>query len=127
MSRLLLKLLLLPPDMLQMHAHGYADLALEEWTRQLGVWKTRWLVYALCAASGLLGVFLAGVSLLLWSALPALDEQRAWVMWLAPAALCLFSLACAVWAGRIQVPPPFGKLKEQIALDILALRQSQEP
>lgn len=127
MSRLLLKLLLLPPDLLQMHVHGYADLALEEWTRQLCAWKTRCLAYALCAASGLLGVFLAGVSLLLWSALPALDEHRAWVMWLAPATLCLFSLACWVWAGRIQMSHPFGKLKEQIALDILALRQSQEP
>lgn len=127
MSRLLLKLLLLPPDLLKMHVHGYADLASEEWARQLRVLKTRWLVYALCAASGVLGVFLAGVSLLLWSALPALDEQRAWLMWLMPAALCLFSVACWVWAGRIPMSPPFGKLKEQIALDILALRQSQEP
>lgn len=127
MSRLLLKLLLLPPDMLKMHAHGYADLASEEWTRQLCAWKTRCLIQAMCMASGVLGIFLAGVSLLLWSALPVLDASRAWVMWFMPAALWLFSLACWLGAQHIKRPRPFDKLREQIELDILALRQSQEP
>jgi hypothetical protein len=126
MSRLL-KLLLLPPDLLKMHVHGYADLASEEWTRQRCFWKTRWLIQAMCMLSGLLGLFLAGVSLLLWSALPVVDARSAWVMWFAPAACGVLSLACWVWARQIKRPRPFDKLKEQIALDILALRQSQEP
>ncbi len=127
MSMVLLKLLLLPPELLKTHVQGYADLAGEEWAQQLKVLKTRWLLYALCAASGVLGLFLAGVSLLLWSALPTLDEQRAWIMWLAPTALCLCSVACGAWARHLQAPPAWGKLKAQIALDVLALRQSQEP
>jgi len=127
MSRLLLKLLLLPPELLQMHVHGYADLASEEWARQLCIWKTRWLIQALCIASGLLGIFLAGVSLLLWAALPVVDARSAWVMWVVPGAFGALSLACGVWARQIKRPRAFDKLKEQIELDMLALRQSQEP
>ncbi len=124
MSRLLLKLLLLPPDLLKMHAHGYADLASEEWERQRCIWKTRLLMAAMGTASGVLGLFLAGVSLLLWSALPVVDGRSAWVMWFLPMALGLFSLACWAWARHIKMSPPFDKIKAQIALDILALRQS---
>ncbi len=127
MSRLLLKLLLLPPELLKTHVHGYADLVSEEWARQLHAWKTRWLIQATCLVSGLLGLFLAGVSLLLWSALPVVDARNAWVLWFAPGALVVLSLACAVWARHIPIPRPLDKLKAQIELDILALRQSQEP
>lgn len=127
MSRLLLKLLLLPPELLKTHVHGYADLVSEEWARQLRAWKTRWLIQATCWISGLLGLFLAGVSLLLWSALPVVDARSAWVMWFVPGALGVLSLACGVWARQIKKPHPFDKLKAQIELDILAMRQSQKP
>ena len=127
MSSLLLKLFLLPPDLLKMHVNGYADLASEEWERQVCVWKTRLLIYAIGTVSGGLGVLLAGVSLLLWSALPVVDATSAWVMWFLPVALCLSSLACWAWAGRIKLSPSFGKLKAQIKLDMLALRQSRNP
>ena len=127
MSRLLLKLFLLPPDLLKMHVHGYADLASEEWERQVCVWKTRLLIYAIGTASGGLGVLLAGVALLLWSALPVIDERSAWVMWFLPVALCLLSLACWAWASHFKISPSFGRLKAQIELDMLALRQSQNP
>ncbi len=127
MSRLLLKLFLLPPDLLKMHVHGYADLASEEWERQVCVWKTRLLIYAIGTASGILGILLAGVSLLLWSALPVIDERSAWLMWLVPLVLCLSSVACWAWASYFKISPSFGRLKAQIELDMLALRQSQNP
>ena len=126
MSRLLLKLLLLPPALLKMHAHGYADLASAEWERQRCIWKTRLLIGVMATVSAVLGLLLAGVSLLLWSALPVVDGRSSWVMWFLPSALGLLSLVCGVWARRIKMSPPFDKLKAQIALDILALRQSQE-
>jgi cytochrome c-type biogenesis protein CcmH/NrfF len=85
------------------------------------------LFYALGTASLLLGVFLAGVSLLLWTALPEVNAHSAWLMWFVPLALGLFALACWARAKRIKVARPFGKLKAQFALDILALRQNKEP
>lgn len=127
MNKRLLKLLLLSPDLLKMHAHGYADLASEEWALHVRAWQTRLLIYALGTASLLLGVFLAGVSLLLWTALPEVNAHSAWLMWFVPLALGLFSLACWARARRVKVARPFGKLKAQIALDILALRQNQAP
>lgn len=127
MSRVLLKLLLLPPELLKMHAHGYANLASEEWERQICFWKTRWLIYAISLASGVVGVFLSGVSLLLWMALPMLNERSGWGLVLVPLSLCLLSLTSWLWAKTIKVAPAFGKLKTQIELDILALHQSQTP
>jgi hypothetical protein len=48
-------------------------------------------------------------------------------MWFVPGALGVLSLACGVWAKHTPIPRPLDKLKAQIELDILALRQSQEP
>jgi hypothetical protein len=127
MSGVLLKLLLLPPELLKMHAHGYADLASEEWERQICAWKTRWLIYAMSVVSCVIGVFLTGVSLLLWLALPVLNERSAWGLALVPFSICLLSLASWLWAKNIKVAPAFGKLKAQIELDVLALRQSRTP
>ena len=127
MSRLLLKLLLLPPDLLKMHVNGYADLAAEEWARYLCVLKTRWLLYAIGTASCVLGVFLAGVSLLLWSALTVVDAHSVWIMWCVPSVLGLLALVCLVWAKRIKMSRHFGKLKAQVELDIQGLRSQQAP
>ncbi len=127
MNKRLLKLLLLSPDLLKMHAHGYADLASAEWALHVRAWQTRLLIYAMGTASLFIGVFLAGVSLLLWTALPEVNGHSAWVMWFAPLAMGLFSLACWACAKRVKVSQPFGRLKAQIALDILALRQNQAP
>lgn len=127
MSGVLLKLLLLPPDLLKMHVHGYADLASEEWQRHFYAWKRRLLIYAVSAACSIVGLFLAGVSLLLWLAIPVINERSTMGMVWVPASLLLMSLACWLWAKNIKVAPAFGKLKAQIELDILALRQSQTP
>ena len=43
----LLKLLLLPPDLLKSHAQAYADLASELSARYLCTLKNRWVMYSL--------------------------------------------------------------------------------
>ena len=47
MVRLLLKMLLLPPDVLKSHAQGYVDLASEVGARYVCTLKNRWVMYAL--------------------------------------------------------------------------------
>lgn len=123
MAMRLLKILLLPPDLLKTHVHGYADLASQEWAQHVRIWKTRLIICAIGTTSLILGVFLAGVSLLLWSALPVLAERSAWVMAVLPATLLAIAGICQAWFCQLQAPPAFGKLKEQLQLDILALRQ----
>ncbi len=123
----LLKILLLPPELLKTHVRGYTDLASQEWGQRVRILKTQWIIYTIGAVSLVLGLILAGVSLLLWSALPVLAEHSAWVMLALPAALLTLALVCQAWARRLRLPPAFDKLKAQIKLDFLALCQSQEP
>lgn len=127
MSMRLLKILLLPPELLKTHVRGYADLASQAWGQRMRILKTRVILYVIGATSLLLGLFLAGVSLLLWSALPVLAEHSAWVMLALPGALLTLALICQIWSHRLQSPSAFEKIKAQITLDMLALRQSQEP
>eukprot|EP01030_Chromulinospumella_sphaerica_P006242 gene6242-6102_t len=75
---LLLKLLVLPPELLKVHAQGYADLASQAWADHLCALKNRWVMYALSALNLLLALILGGVALLLWSALPLNDAPHAW-------------------------------------------------
>jgi hypothetical protein len=127
MSMRLLKILLLPPELLKTHVRGYADLASQAWGQRMRILKTRLILYVIAATSLLLSLFFAGVSLLLWSALPVLAEHSAWVMLALPGTLMALALICQIWAHSLQSPSAFEKIKAQIALDMLALRQSQEP
>jgi hypothetical protein len=87
--------------------------------------QTRLPIYALGTQACCLGSF-AGVLAAL-DCIAEVNAHSAWLMWFVPLALGLFSLACWARARRVKVARPFGKLKAQIALDILALRQNQEP
>ena len=127
MSMRLLKILLLPPALLQTHVRGYAGLTSQLWRQSLRVWKTRLAIYAIAAVCLLLGLLLAGVSLLLWSALPVLAQNSAWVLLALPCALLALAVVCQAWANRLRMPAAFDTLKAQLELDIAALRQSQKP
>jgi len=118
------KLWLLPPELLQMHAQGYADLANQAWTQQLYTLKNRWMLYALSALSLGLGLGLAGVALLMWSALPQIDPRHAWVLPALPLACLLLSALLWVWARRLRTRPGLHELRDQIRQDIQML-QSQ--
>ena len=76
----LLKLLLLPPDLLKSHAQAYADLASELSVRYLCTLKNRWVMYGLSALALLLAVVFGGVALLLWSVLPLQNAPHPWVL-----------------------------------------------
>jgi hypothetical protein len=61
----LLKLLLLPPELLKSHAQAYADLANELTARYLCTLKNRWVMYGLSALALLLALIFGGVALML--------------------------------------------------------------
>lgn len=125
MFKLLLKLLLLPPELLQVHAQGYADLANQAWAQHLCTLKSRWLLYALSALSLWLALCLAGVAVLLWSVLPHIDPRHAWVLPALPLGCLLLSALLWLWARRLRAPPGLHALREQIRLDILMLQKAQ--
>ena len=63
MFELLLKLLVLPPELLKVHAQGYADLASHAWAQHLCTLKNRWVLYSLGALNLLLALILELVHL----------------------------------------------------------------
>ncbi len=121
----LIKLLVLPPELLRGHAQAYADLLHQSWQQHLCTLKNRWLMYALAMVCLLLALVFGGTALLLWSALPVLREGFVWVLWVLPLALLVCSAVCAAWAQRLRSRPLLDELKEQIQLDLLAIRQAQ--
>lgn len=125
MFKLLLKLLVLPPELLKVHAQGYADLASQAWADHLRTLQHRWLLYALSALSLLLALVLGGVALLLWSTLPAIDTRHAWVLPVLPLTLAVLSGLCWVHARRLHTRPVLDEIKAQIQLDMLAIQQAQ--
>jgi hypothetical protein len=123
MMRLLLKMLLLPPDLLKSHALGYVDLASEVGARYLCTLKNRWVMYALSALALLLALIFGGVALLLWSAFPLHDAPHTWVLPALPAACLCWSGLCW-WGARAQrLQPLLQDIQAQIALDLQAIQQ----
>ena len=125
MFELLLKLLVLPPELLKVHAQGYADLASHAWAQHLCTLKNRWVLYSLGALNLLLALILGGVALLLWCALPSIDARHAWVLLALPLTLLALSGLCWAWGSRLRTRPILDDIKAQIQLDLLAIEQAQ--
>lgn len=123
MLRLLLKILLLPPDLLKSHVQGYVALAGEVSAHYLRTLKNRWLMYGLSALTLLLALIFGGVALLLWSAFPLVHASRAWVLVALPGFFLLVSGLCWWWARAQRLQPLLSDIQAQIELDIRAIRQ----
>ena len=105
MSTLLLKLLLLPPDLLRSHAQGYAELAREVGANYLCTLKNRCLIYAFSAVTFLLALFSGSVALLLWAAFPLQDAPHLWMLPALPLGLFFLSLLFWWWACSLRLEP----------------------
>lgn len=125
MSTVLLKLLLLPPDLLRSHAQGYADLAKEVGASYLCTLKNRCLLFAISALTGSLALMLGGVGVLLWGAFPLHDAPHLWMLPALPAGLLGVSVLCWMWARSLRQEPLWKNFQAQIQLDILAIQQAQ--
>ena len=125
MLKILFKLLL-RPELIAMHAQGYADLLCEESGLLMRYVRNRLLVCALGIASAVLAFLWGGVALLLWSALPTVDPHWAWVLWAFPLAWAVLAVGC--WAVCKMFAPSvfFPRTREQIQLDVLALKQARK-
>jgi hypothetical protein len=125
MLKLLIKLLVLPPELLREHARGYADLASQAWQQQLRALQLRWALYALAWVCAVLGLGLGSVSCLLWAALPGFSERHVWVMWALPLTWMGGSGVCFAWARSVSPSPLLDSLQAQLKLDVQALRSAQ--
>lgn len=117
----LLRLVATQPQLLADHAEAYAGLIGEEWSRTAASWQRRVLLNAGVLCLGGVAIVLAGVSLMLWAAVPESGMRWPWVLVAAPIAPALLAALCAV-VGRADGADPFADLKRQMAADLVMLR-----
>jgi hypothetical protein len=125
MLSVLLKLIVMQPEVLLTHAKNYADLAVEELQHAFAVWRLRVLLYAVSLVLLGLGVVCGLISLLLWGALPVLHPENAWVLLALPILLLLAGAVVGLAAQHRKKTPLFAGIQEQLDLDMLTICQGQ--
>lgn len=117
----LLHLLLAQPDRVIEHASAYAALAADEGADAWAGLNRRLRLQFACGCCAVTAAVLAGVALMLWATLPALANQRVWLLVAVP----LIPALAALWAGwthhREADTVSFARLREQAGLDAAAL------
>lgn len=118
----LLRLVATQPQLLADHAEAYAGLVGEEIGRSAASFKQRMLLSAIALCLIGVAAVLTGVALMLWAVLPAAGMQAPWALIAAPAVPALIALVCGV-AGRQKPTDRFAELKQQVAADLVMLRE----
>jgi hypothetical protein len=126
MLRVLLKLCVLEPQLLMAHVKSYSDLMVEGLQQAIAIWRLRLLMSALSITCLILGLLSLLMSLLLWAALPALNDQNSWVMWFLPCVLFVFSWLLMLVAKSYKIEPLFNDIQDQLNLDLLAICQASK-
>jgi hypothetical protein len=127
MLKLLLKMMLLPPELIKSHAQGYVDLASEVGSRYLCTLKNRWVMFALSALTMLLALIFGGVALMLWSTATQLDASQAAVLWGLPSTFLVISALLGWRAKSLRLPSLLQDIQSQLQLDLEVIRTADAP
>ena len=127
MLKLLLKMMLLPPELIKSHAQGYVDLASEVGSRYLCTLKNRWLMFALSALTMVLALIFGGVALMLWSTATQLDASQAAVLWGFPSSFLVISVLLGWRAKSLRLPSLLQDIQSQLQLDLEVIRTAEAP
>jgi hypothetical protein len=122
MLKLLLKMMLLPPELIKSHAQGYVDLASEVGSRYLCTLKNRWVMFALSALTMLLALIFGGVALMLWSTATQLEASQAAVLWGLPSTFLVISALLGWRAKSLRLPSLLQDIQSQLQLDLEVIR-----
>lgn len=127
MFKLLLKMALLPPELVKSHAKAYMDLASEVGSRYARTLKNRWVMYGLSAATLMLAFILGGMALLLWSTVAVAQSPRVWVLWALPGTCLVISGLCWWRARSLCMPSLLQDIQSQMQLDLQVIRSGETP
>lgn len=111
------------PHLLADHAEAYSELLVAEVGRVSAEWKRRALLNAAALAGLTVATALAGVALMLWSALPQVSAAGAWTLVAVPLAPALAALYCVVTGRDSGQREAFDSLREQVKADLTMLRE----
>jgi hypothetical protein len=127
MLKLLLKMMLLPPELIKSHAQGYVDLASEVGSRYLCTLKNKWVMFALSALTMVLALIFGGVALMLWSTASQLDTSQAAVLWGLPSSFLVISALLGWRAKSLRLPSLLQDIQSQLQLDLEVIRMTDAP
>jgi hypothetical protein len=127
MLKLLLKMMLLPPELIKSHAQGYVDLASEVGSRYLCTLKNRWVMFVLSALTMMLALIFGGVALMLWSTATQLNASQAAVLWGLPSSFLAISLLLGWRAKSLRLPSLLQDIQSQLQLDLEVIRTADAP
>jgi hypothetical protein len=127
MLKLLLKMMLLPPELIKSHAQGYVDLASEVGSRYLCTLKNRWVMFALSALTLMLALIFGGMALMLWSTATQLDASQAAVLWGLPSSFLVISALLGWRAKSLRLPSLLQDIQSQLQLDLEVIRTADAP
>jgi len=127
MLKLLLKMMLLPPELIKSHAQGYVDLASEVGSRYLCTLKNKWVMFVLSALTMMLALIFGGVALMLWSTATQLNVSQAAVLWGLPSSFLAISLLLGWRAKSLRLPSLLQDIQSQLQLDLEVIRTADAP
>ncbi len=118
----LLRLIASQPQLMADHAEAYASLVSAEIGRSATSLKYRVLLnsVALCLVG--VAAVLTGVALMLWAVIPTANIQAPWALIAAPAVPAVIAVIC-VMVGQRKSGDAFAELKQQVAADLVMLRE----
>ncbi len=118
----LLRLIATRPQLLAEHAQAYAELVGEEMEKTTQRWKHSVLLHAVALSLAAVAVVLAGVALMLWAVMAPSSLQAPWALVAAPALPALGAIVCLL-SARVGTSESFVALKQQLAADLVMLRE----
>ena len=118
----LLRLVATQPQLLADHAEAYAGLVGDEIGRSAASLKHRVLLNAVALCLVGVAAVLAGVALMLWAVIPPASMQAPWALIAAPAVPAVIAVICGL-VGLRKPGEAFAELKQQVAADLVMLRE----
>lgn len=119
-----LKLLVLRPELLLSHMTSYGNLLVVEGSKAWEAWRIQMVLYAASAVFFCLGVFSTTISLLLWAAIPVLNQSTSWLMVAMPVLIFFASGALLFMARKYPYHRFILNIHQQIQLDMQLLGDS---
>ena len=121
---ILLRLVLSRPQLLVDHAQAYGDLMAADLGDASAALSRRAILGATAVMCLLAAVILAGVSLMLWAAVPTAQMGAPWMLIVVPLAPLLGSVTGFVFMRGQRRMHPFDNLRAQLRADLDILRES---
>ena len=124
MLHTLIRLVVSRPQLLSDHAEAYVALFSQETSGVVARFKRQALLGGIGIVLGTLGLFLAGVALLLWAVTPDSALRVAWLLWAVPLAPLLISAVCLGLSRQGASTAGFAAIRQQLAADAAMLREA---